>query len=85
MSAVRLGEKNMAITNALSAIPQDTANPIWDRMVFPARVSEANVPTRISPAAPIAGPACRSAMAAACRGSMPSFACSRSRAIIKML
>jgi len=38
MSAVRLGEKNMATTNAASAIPQDTAKPIWDRMVFPARV-----------------------------------------------
>jgi hypothetical protein len=37
MSAVRLGEKNMAITNAASAIPQETANPIWDRIVFPAR------------------------------------------------
>jgi hypothetical protein len=33
MSAVRLGEKNMAITNAASAIPQDTAKPIWDRRV----------------------------------------------------
>jgi hypothetical protein len=49
MSAVRLGEKNMAITNAASAIPQDTANPIWDTMVFPARLSEANVAARISP------------------------------------
>jgi hypothetical protein len=66
MSAVRLGEKNMAMTNAASAIPQDTAKPIWDRMAFPAGVSEANVPARISPAAPMAGPACRNAMAAAC-------------------
>jgi hypothetical protein len=27
----------MAITNAAGAIPQETANPIWDRIVFPAR------------------------------------------------
>src|SRR5580693_10753780 len=58
MSAVRLGEKNIAITNAASAIPADTANPSWDRIVFPARVSDANVPARISPAAAIVGAAC---------------------------
>jgi hypothetical protein len=56
MSVVRLGEKNMAITNPASAIPQDTANPSWERIVFLARVSEANVPARISPAAPIGRP-----------------------------
>jgi hypothetical protein len=50
---VRLGEKNMAMTNAASAIPAATANPSWDRIVFPARVSEAKVPARISPAAAI--------------------------------
>ena len=66
-------------------MPQETANPIWDRMVFPARVSEANVPARISPAAPMVGPVCPSAIAAACRGSLPSLASSRSRAIIRML
>jgi hypothetical protein len=53
--------------------------------VLPASVSDANVPARISPAAPIAGPVCRSAIAAACRASRPSLASSRSRAIIKML
>jgi hypothetical protein len=50
MSVVRLGEKNIAITNAASAIPQDTANPSCDKIVFPARVSEANVPARMRPA-----------------------------------
>ena len=27
----------MAITNVASAIPQEMANPIWDRIVFPAQ------------------------------------------------
>ena len=65
MSVVRLGEKNIAITKAASAIPQDTAKPSWEWIVFPARVSEAKVPARIRPAAPIDGPACWSATAAA--------------------
>ena len=85
MSAVRLGEKNIAITNAASAIPQDTANPSWARIVFPARVSEANVPARISPAAAIVGAACRKASAAPLPGGMPFRTCSRSRAIVRML
>lgn len=85
MRAVRLGEKNMAITNAARAMPQNTANPSWARMLFPASVSEAKVPARMRPAAPIVGPACCSATAAAWRGSMPALACSRSREIMRML
>src|SRR6185312_7983616 len=65
ISAVRLGEKNIAITNAASTMPADTANPTWERIVFPARVSDANVPARISPAAPMVGPDCLMACAAA--------------------
>jgi hypothetical protein len=39
MSAVRLGEKNIAMTNAARAMPTATANPTCCRMEFPARVS----------------------------------------------
>lgn len=67
MRAVRLGEKNMAMTNAASAIPQATANPSWARIVLPARLSEPKVPARISPAAAIVGAACRNATLAAWR------------------
>ena len=50
------GQKNVAMTNAARAMPAATANPICCRIEFPARTSEANVPDRISPADPIAGP-----------------------------
>lgn len=53
---MRLGEKNIAMTNAASAMPAATANPICCRIEFPARTSDANVPDRIGPADPIAGP-----------------------------
>src|ERR1700745_1656738 len=56
ISAVRLGEKNIAITNAASTMPAETANPTWERIVFPARISDANVPAKISPAPPVVGP-----------------------------
>jgi hypothetical protein len=55
---VRRGEKNIAITNAARAMPAATANPTCCRIELPARVSDANVPARISPADPIADPAC---------------------------
>jgi hypothetical protein len=44
------------MTNAARAMPDATANPTCCRIEFPARVSDANVPARISPADPIAGP-----------------------------
>jgi hypothetical protein len=45
-------------------MPHATANPTCCRIEFPARTSDPNVPARISPADPIAGPACRTASAA---------------------
>ena len=43
--AVRLGEKNIAMTNAARAMPAATANPTCCRIEFPARISDANVLT----------------------------------------
>src|ERR1700761_6887783 len=85
MRAVRLGEKNIDMTNAASAMPQGKATPICWRIEFPARVSDANVPARIRPAAAIVGPDCRMAWAAASCGVMPDRASSRNRAIMRML
>jgi hypothetical protein len=39
MSAVRLGEKNIVMTNAARAMPTATANPACCGMEFPARGS----------------------------------------------
>jgi hypothetical protein len=36
MSAVRLGEKNIDMTNAASTMRQETAKPTWVRMLLPA-------------------------------------------------
>ena len=66
-------------------MPAATAKPTWVSTWFPARVSEPNVPARISPADAIAGPACASACAAATRGGAPSLISSRTRAIMRML
>ena len=66
-------------------MPNDRAKPIEVKKLLPASISDANVPARITPAAAMVGPACLIASAAASRGSRPSRASSRSRAIIRML
>jgi hypothetical protein len=75
----------MAITKAAMAMPTEMANPIWLSVVPPARMSDAKVPARMRPAEAIVGPAWRTAIAAALRGSRPSRASSLSRDTIKML
>ena len=61
MSAVRLGEKSITMTNAASAMPAATAKPAWVSTWFSARVSDANGPARMRPAEAMAGPACATA------------------------
>ena len=85
ISAVSAGVKNIAITNAAMKMPKESAKPIDISRLLPPSISEAKVPARITPAAAMVGPACLNASAAAGRGSRPSRASSRSRAIIRML
>ena len=66
-------------------MPKESAKPIEMSRQLPPSISEAKVPARITPAAAMVGPACLTACAAAVRGSLPSRASSRSRAIIRML
>ena len=66
-------------------MPTVTATPIWVRKATPASSSDPNVPARITPAETTDGPACSTARSAAVRGSLPSAASSRRRAIIRML
>ena len=59
------------MTNAAMAMPHEIAKPICSKVDPPARISEAKVPARISPAEAIVGPACLSASAAASLGVLP--------------
>src|ERR1700677_4125080 len=42
--AVRAGVKNIAMTNAATAMPTEMANPIWLRVDWPASVRDAKDP-----------------------------------------
>src|SRR5271154_3036785 len=57
-SVVTDGVGNIAITNAAMQMPHEIAKPICSKVYPPARISEAKVPARISPAEAIVGPAC---------------------------